>query len=412
MSETRDIPVDARGIGTRNLPGPARSTLKAQRLRGSVHPPQAQPISTWPTEWRSLAISWLKGQATRQRWTTLLGQAGPAAVETADRLRDALLELGWIEIDERRERGLWRPAFITWRDSDGLRAALGLPRRDALAARLVALLASAPADPRLHALHAGLSSHRASTATIARAELLQALDAWIAAGRDGTRRDFALQARDDTKAIGDAEWRWLEAGLDDEGGLEAVGISRHLPALWLRAPLSLHLSDARLDLSAVPDAIALTPSTIAAISRIDGHIDRWRIVENRTSFERAARRHGEHDGVLWLPGFAPGWWRTAVAHLLHHRPAPALLACDPDPAGVEIALGVGALWDVAGHAWQPWSMAATDLAALPVHKPLTKYDRDRLDALAARPLPPILASLVAAMIEHGHKGEQEGLPLE
>jgi hypothetical protein len=132
------------------------------------------------------------------------------------------------------------------------------------------------------------------------------------------------------------------------------------------------------------------------------------VVENRTSFERAAKRYGITDAVVWLPGFAPTWWKNALTVLLRAAPAPALLACDPDPAGIEIALDAGSIWRAAGLGWQPWKMSAADLAGLPRRKPLTERDRQRLDALAAVPLPAPLPSLAEWMRNHGEKGEQEG----
>lgn len=398
---------DARGIRTRALDAGARSTLKARRQQRAAHPPQSAPIATWPAEWRQLATDWLRPDSPQPRWTTLLRLAGNARVALAGALLDALLELGWIALESRRERGLWQPQRLDWLDADGLREALGLPRRDHRSEQLAAALRESPRDPRLLALYAELPGLPAARA-LARAGLLQRLDAWLGEGRSGTRRDFALFARSDTKAVSEAEWAWLERALE----LDDCGIGRHLPALWLRAPLCLRMGEARLDLRAVPDAIALTPATLTAIDSVEGVIEGWRVLENRTSFERAARRFGEREGVLWVPGFAPSWWREAVARLLRHAPAPARIACDPDPAGIAIALGVAALWDAAGLAWQPWGMDAAALAALPAHKPLSEADRAQLEALRAAGLPPAFAGLAEAMHASGLKGEQEGLALD
>lgn len=399
---------DAHGLQVRLLDCGARSTLKARRQRRSGAPPQTAALTSWPADWRQLLADWLRPDVSERRWTALLRSAGNARVPVADALCEALLELGWIRVDEQRDsRGIWRITAIGWRDADGLRAALGLPRRDSLQAARAAALVSAPNDPRLLPLHTELAGMPHAQA-IARAALLQRLDAWIDARRDGTRRDFALFARGDSKGVAEAEWRWLEVSL----ALDELGISRHLPVLWLRAPLTICLPDGELQLGAVPDAIALTPATVAAVLSVEGTIGHWRIVENRTSFERAARQHGERDGVLWAPGFVPGWWRLAAGHLMQQCPAPALVACDPDPAGIEIALGIAAVCAAAGIAWQPWSMAASDLAALPAHKPLGTRDRERLDMLAALPAAQRFADLIAAMQVLGVKGEQEGLGLD
>ncbi|MGH8468504.1 MAG: hypothetical protein ACREX3_01370 [Gammaproteobacteria bacterium] len=81
------------------------------------------------------------------------------------------------------------------------------------------------------------------------------MDRWIDEQRFGTRRDFALYARGGTKSLSEAEWDWLDAQLD----LAGLGVQRHTPALWLRAPFTLCRGEQCLDLRAVPDCIALTP---------------------------------------------------------------------------------------------------------------------------------------------------------
>ena len=113
--------------------------------------------------------------------------------------------------------------------------------------------------------------------------------------------------------------------------------------------------------------------------------------------------------MLWLPGYPPGWWRSAVAHLLALALAPAAIACDPDPDGIAIALQAARLWEDAGEPWSPWHMDAADLARLPARRPLTARDRELLEHLRGLPLPPALAGLAIAMMETGEKGEQESL---
>jgi hypothetical protein len=54
-------------------------------------------------------------------------------------------------------------------------------------------------------------------------------------------------------------------------------------------------------------------------------------------------------------------------------------------------------------------MSADDLADLPVRRPLTGRDRERLHALLDSGLPPVLDSLACWMLEHGEKGEQEAM---
>jgi hypothetical protein len=173
------------------------------------------------------------------------------------------------------------------------------------------------------------------------------------------------------------------------------------PALWLRAPFTLCREEQRLDLRAVPDCIALTPATIERCIAIEGAIGHWRVVENRTSFERVARLSGAEDAVLWVPGFALSWWLESVEHLITLLPAAARIACDPDPAGIEIALQAGRLWEEVRLTWEPWRMDVQTLAALPSTRPLESSDRERLQRLRQRPLPadlgdaPFAAHIVA-----------------
>ena len=174
------------------------------------------------------------------------------------------------------------------------------------------------------------------------------------------------------------------------------------------ARLILCRGEQRLDLRVVPDCIALTPATIQRCDAIEGSIRHWRVLENRTSFERAAREHGVEDAVLWVPGFAPSWWLQCVTHLVALRPAPALIACDPDPAGIEIALQTGRLWEEARLAWEPWCMDVPTVAAMRGTRSLEEPDRECLQRLRQRPLPAVLEALAEWMLANDRKGEQEG----
>ena len=132
-------------------------------------------------------------------------------------------------------------------------------------------------------------------------------------------------------------------------------------------------------------------------------------MENRTSFERVARHREADVGVIWLPGFPPSWWHNAVGKLLDIAPAPAYIACDPDPAGIAIALKAAEPWLERDIAWQPWRMAAADISSLRVRKPLTEVDKKQLAALRkTNVLPASLSELAEWMLDHGEKGEQEG----
>jgi hypothetical protein len=392
---------DADGICTRTLDVGAKTTLRGRRLRRALNA-DGRVVATWPAAWRDLLLLWLDG-AARRRWNTLLERAGNAGFGIAHELLASLLRAGLIEIDEARERGQWKAQQVTFIERATLRAALGLPDTGALRAQLTHEIANPPQDARLLPLWAELAEYPPARG-LERCAMLRKLDAWIAGHRFGTRRDFALFARGTTKAVSSAEWQWLEALVD----FAAFGIERHTPALWLRAPLTLHCGEQHLDLRAVPDVIGISPATLAVLDGVSGNIDCWRLIENRTSFERAAREHGGTDGVIWLPGYAPSWWKESVRRILLCKSAPALIACDPDPAGIEIALAAGDLWQDCGLDWSPWKMAAQDLMQLDARLPLSSHDKVLLDQLRIRALPGTLRELANWMTAHGEKGEQEG----
>ena len=379
-----------------------RALAKRRRLFSTKSP---SGLDLLPAEWRSLLARWAR-RGGKSRWETLLKDAGTAQMAVADSLRDWLLREGWASIIEERRHGGYWPLWLELREVAALRAALGLNdkendtlRWESARAELAALNDDALASA-LAALDE-LPVHRA----LARHDLIAALHRWNGAQQSGTRRDFALFARGDTKSVTDADWNWLESIID----LAEFGIERHIPLLLLSAPSVLHFAHGQLDLSACPDFAALTPATIEKITRADGAISHWHLLENRTSFERAARQRDPQTGVIWLPGFPPTWWRTAIERLLDLAPAPARISCDPDPAGIAIAMQAGEIWQQRQLAWQPWKMDADDLSGLTARKALGEPDRQQLESLLmADTLPAMLAELARWMLKHGEKGEQEG----
>ncbi len=392
------------GADSRGVQRLALNRSHSRQLRQSAHPPKAPAL--WTAEQRALLAQWLRAKAQRRPWETLLKLAGAPRYVPAVDLLDVLLEHGWVVVKEQRDRDRWAAQYLEWVDADGLREALGLGRHDRLAAERTAAKGQPPLDPRLQALYESLS--RLPTPSMdRRARIVDALDRWMAQQRSGTRQQFALHALGDTKGLNSGDWQWLAAHLD----LEGLQISRHVPAVWLRAPLCLHAGNHRLDLRLVPDLIGLSPLTLERLDAAEGQLEAWLLLENRTSFEQVARGAGPGHGVLWLPGFAPTWWLEAVGRLLRLCPRPAWIAADPDPAGIDIALRAGALWQDHGLPWQPWAMDGTTLDTLTQHKPLNRYDRDRLAALAGETLPAALRDLATALIDQERKGEQEGIDL-
>lgn len=377
--------------------------VSQRRKRYREHPPEQ--LGQIPGEWRELLTRWVR-RGGNSRWETLRNDAGPTGIQMAQSLLDWLLREGWAEVVEHRQHSGWWPQSLELRNLPQLRAALGIADKMQDAQRWQAAreeLKTACAEILVPALLA-LDELPVSRA-LARYDLILALQRWQDAKKCGTRRNFSFEARGDTKKVNDADWNWLEQTLD----LAEYRIERHTPLLLLSAPLALTLPRGRLEIASCPDFAALTPETLHAATAASGALNRWQLVENRTSFELAARQREQDTGVIWLPGFPPSWWRKAVGHLLDLAPAPAHIACDPDPAGIAIALKASEQWRERGIAWQPWKMAATDLAALRARKPLTEPDRQQLAVLLQETaLPAQLAELAEWMQQHGEKGEQEG----
>ena len=383
-----------------------RSPQPGKRRRRKQGAPEA--LGPLPAEWREMTIRWLRRgekSTTGCRWETLVKDAGAEHYSLTQQVLDWLLNAGWVAVVEQRRHAAWWPIRVEFLDLPALRNDLGLPDPEAPARRwaLLRTCFDPASEPDLALALSQLDGFPATRAAD-RAELLLAISRWRLEQRGGTRRDFAHFARGATKSITEAEWCWLEGAID----LAAFAIERHTPMLLIAAPLVLEMPKGLLDIGVAPDFAALTPATVRAACSATGTLARWRLVENRTSFERVARSREADTGVVWLPGFPPGWWREAMAQLLKLAPAPAEIACDPDPAGIAIALEAAQPWQAAGISWQPWRMDVTDLAALSSHLPLSPIDRNTLEGLIRRPLPAPLDSLAEWMWRHDKKGEQEG----
>jgi hypothetical protein len=403
MTDTSWSGPDKDGIVTRNVDVGAVSTLRGRRKRKGTRI-RIDQISLWPASWRDLLRDWLKQGGARKKWTNLLSVAGGGRVNDVWQMFDSLLRTGLIEVEEVREKGRWQPFWVEFLDFEATREAMGLPNREKTRNLQEVQAGTVFSNPFLETLRESLEKMPAERA-VRRHEILLALDRWIEEDLGGTRRDFALFARGDTKGISAAEWSWLESS----AALENFGVTRHTPALWLRAPLLLETASGGIDLNCVPDCIGLTLSTIDSLVSVEGRVGSWRILENRTVFERVSRDRGDVDGVVWVPGFAPSWWKKGMAGLLDLCPVPALIACDPDPAGIEIAMDAGQVWTSRNLAWEPWCMDAGTLSSLTVRKGLSEDDHARLDRLISRSLPEGLMKTVMWMREKGEKGEQEGI---
>lgn len=359
-------------------------------------------VDTLLGETRELVIALLRRDATSALAKTVFSLAGNSRHVAIDAVA-YLLTHGWIETAERRHRSDWELTKFRWLEPDALRAALLLETRADRLSRRNDLLSRAPTNEALRGLHDSLAS--LPDATLARRAVITAgLDRWTLDQRSGTRVNFALFATGDTKAVTASDWTWLERHI----GLEELGISQHTPALALRGPICLTFQGGTLDLRVVPDMISLSPETIASVISGHGIHEGWLLIENRTSFEDVARRMGHRFITVWMPGFVPDWWLTALNHLVSAIGGSAFIAADPDPAGIEIALRASTPWK---QHWVPWAMSADDLADVGEGKRLSDDDLKRLARLETFGLPEPLAELASALRSSGRKGEQESLDL-
>lgn len=356
---------------------------------------------------RALLCDWARGSAPSRPVGKLREVAGASRLDVVERLFDRLLKAGWIALDEQFKAGAWWPQTLHWRDLPALQQALGLPTeaeraeaRAALETELQALLGAE--DPQLRAAAEALRQARLPDATRrARVALLQHLLAWTQEQRRGLRQDFALFV-EHTKALSEADWRWLEQQFD----LEALGIGRFAALLWLAGDMGLQFESGRLDLSAAPFIGVPQQALDRLVSLCPPPAHYW-LIENRASFERQAAQRAEGACIVWLPGRPSGGWCTAVRQLFGTAPAPVRISADADPAGIEIALAAGACCEAAGCHWEPHAMEAGRLDG-PRPIALNTYDRATLQRLQARcDVPPPLRALAEAMEARGVKHEQE-----
>src|ERR1700693_4890285 len=241
---------------------------------------------------RVVLLQWLKIKAAKPKWDTLLRTAvqhGGQPVEVAEALAQSLVECGAATLEQRRERAIWQNNARLWSDADAPGLALVLAttesRRTAFETEWKAAKKTEWQRSSLAEAYQSLQDLPAQRAN-ARLTLLVKLNAWLIAGKTGTRYEFSLFGFGQTKhEISRAEWAWLEECI----GLDDCGIQRHAPALWLAGDIQLKIGGRWLDVGAACDAVALTPATLANLNSARSKAIRYRLVENRTSFERLAR---------------------------------------------------------------------------------------------------------------------------
>jgi hypothetical protein len=361
---------------------------------------------------QTVLLKWLKSDAQERSWQSLLQVADSSHLEVADALLQALLLCGAVALKEELHHGQWRPWRVVWTDLEGLQTLAGVPTRTQREADKANLATDLQSLAQLHpwlavAAHSVLTDALPGTSRATRAELLQALVVWQQAQRQGMRQDFALAARGHTKAITNTEWDWLEATVP----LETLGIGRFEPLIWLAGSIALGVAAEPNGLQASWAALGFVGvpcRSLAAGLQVTHAPKAYWLIENRASFERQSARLPQGTCLVWLPGRPSAAWLQAMRYVLSQAPAPASISCDPDPAGIQIALTAGALWDEAGVAWQVGHMAA-DIWRAGITLPLNDYDRRVLAELQAGPaLPPDLAALRDYLLASGIKAEQEG----
>ncbi len=383
------------------IAGASLASPQASRRRFVRWEATGAPLAL-PSAQSDLLRRWVKPNQTRRKWTTLLADAGSPHLETALQLADWLLRHGWSVQYEKRAGSRWNITWLEFPHLAALRELFQLPNPERLNEDWATASAHRFTDAEIAAAHAALAELPLAR-RLQRFHLLKSLAHWREENRQGTRRDFALLARGDSKSITAAEWNWLATAVD----LEKSGIFEHTPHLLVAGPIRLHTATGIIDLNASADWSALTPETIATAQYCDGQPRVWRLIENLTSFERSARQRTSDMAVVWLPGFPPSWWQESMRHLLLGAPAPAEIACDPDPAGIAIALQAAKLWEAVHLSWLPFAMRRDDLLAARQRKPLTEHDRLQLAQLLAGTLPPVMRQLADTLLELGEKAEQE-----
>lgn len=351
---------------------------------------------------------WLKSHAQERAWQSLLQLAGAEALDWVDGLRDDLLAAGALAVREELKAGQWRVTRIVWRDLPALQQAAGVTTADEHAAQRDDLAAQWRALADEHPWLAGAVQNAALATSVVQSQrlpLLHALVDWRQAQRTGLRQDFALAARDHTKGITATEWDWLDAHLP----LEALGIGRFEPVFWLGGALTLAGAQAG-DVMALPRGgfVGLPCRQLTAWSGVQTPLQRYWLIENRASFERQASQLPPGVCLIWLPGRPSEAWQQAMRWLLSQAPAPAAISCDPDPAGIQIALTAGRLWEDAGLHWEAEKMSS-EFWKDGVSRALNDYDRRVLSELQqSAHLPASLARLRDDLLASGTKSEQEG----
>jgi hypothetical protein len=345
----------------------------------------------------------------RVKHSTLIQASGHEGFERCHRLVELLADQGRLVIEESRSRSTapWRAVWVRWHDWEGVCAQLGIETPNKRTSTVAAGSRAPWFDADVQAVANEVALRPARVGAPSRVHLLRRLDVWSSENRRGTWRDFALFALGDTKAVTTSQRAWLECKLD----MGSLGVESHLPLTLISGPMRIDSDAGTLEMGSQVFA-GLEPAWWQGLRAVEWRegapCDGYVVVENRTTFDRLVKVNEGRCIVLWCPGYPPSYWRDAVSRLLHVAPLPASVFCDPDPAGIDIALKVGELWRLAGADWSPWRMGPDVLQQASVLRELSPVDHLQLDRLSSQGLPPMLDALARDMRLLG-KAEQEGL---
>lgn len=388
------------------------------RQRTAAHEPP-DDLSLLGKEDRDLLTTWVRKDNVSRSREALLRDAGTSNIERAEALSVWLLREGWITRKEKLQGGSWQWDSLTWRNLDRLKSLLGVGSRaqrdDERVQRIEQAYAwfdtskkEMGADLREAVLLAIQQLERETAQRVGviatRISLLVSLVDWCREQMNGTRRDFALYAGEHTKSIGASDWKWLEKLFD----LESFGVTHFLPMVWLAGDVRLTLANRVLDLASAR-CLAIPIDDLLKTTAVSADLNHWWLIENRASFERQAGQCPRGALMAWLPGRPSHGWLKVIENLLRIAPAPLRVSADADPAGIDIARTVGALWRSQGQGWEPYRMGIDEWRAVTQKWPLNEHDVALLHRLMSDvDLPYSMQELCAAMLSEGRKAEQEG----
>ena len=278
------------------------------------------------------------------KWESLYTRGNKVPANAVEPLFQVLMQHGELELKRRAPHG-WQREAVRFTDPSRLRRELGIPEPDEAANELAERRAIEYAHPALDVARQGLDGTSPRTA-LARLEPLDALQKWHDAGRNRGHVDASrLRPVQSRQYQGDytgrvalargaarsciARYRGAFTAAADRGALQPGMAARHAGPCGhprFHWPAGRH--------ACLDRGNSIASATMAAS-------------ENRTAFEKVVTSsQGRCSGLATR--VSPSWWRDAMSRFLKLAPAAAMIACDPDPDGIAIALQAGALWSAAG----------------------------------------------------------------